>query len=251
MPDLFDGDVAPNATAVDDEPAASEGRSSFLDHFKIKAVETAKSFMIDMWLARHTEEKVLPLLHKVIEGCKDEFADAVSNGGGIYAAGYCFGGRYVLLLAAERKPVEVGGGLLGGGQKPADEEAGAPATQGPYIKAGAIAHATLVAQDDFEGLKSPVSLICVENDPLFPDDVRKYGEDYLSKAGLDHEVQVYPGVPHGKNKQQEETPTSYYNHSLTDLIYPGFAVVGDYGDITIQEAQSAAYEQMLKWLKDH
>lgn len=195
MPDLFEGDIAPNASTVDTEQAAA-GTGSFLDNFKIKAAETAKSFMIDMWLARHTEEKVLPILHKVMDGAKDEFADAVSNGGGIYAVGYCFGARYVLLLGAERKPVAAPA-FLGGAQKPADEESGAAAT-GPFIKAGALAHATLVAREDFDGIKVPLSLVCVENDPMFPDDVRKHGEDYLSKAQVDHEVQVYPGVPHGK-----------------------------------------------------
>lgn len=197
MPDLFEGDVAPNSATVDEEQATQGG--SFLDNFKIKAVEGVKSFMIDMWLARHTEEKVLPILHKVIDGAKDEFADAVGNGGGVYAAGYCFGGRYVLLLASERKEQAAGAGVFGvGAQQPADEEAG-PKTSGPYIKAGALAHATLVARDDFEGLKAPVSLVCVENDPLFPDDVRTAGEDHMSKTNVDHEVQVYPGVPHGKS----------------------------------------------------
>ncbi|POS74017.1 dienelactone hydrolase [Diaporthe helianthi] len=226
MPDLFEGDIAPNSATVDEEQATQGG--SFLDNFKIKAVEGVKSFMIDMWLARHTEEKVLPILHKVLDGAKDEFADAVGNGGGVYAAGYCFGGRYVLLLASERKEQAAGSGFLGGGgaQKPADEEAGPKAT-GPYIKAGALAHATLVSKDDFEGLKAPLSFVCVENDPLFPDDVRKAGEDSMSKANVDHEVQVYPGVPHG------------------------FAVVGDYEDATIKTAQGTAFEQMLKWLKDH
>lgn len=201
MPDLFEGDVAPNSTTVvvDAEQAAAEGAStgSFLDNFKIKAVETAKSFMIDMWLARHTEGLVLPILHKVLDGAKDEFADAVSNGGGIYAVGYCFGARYILLLAAERKPVTGGGGFFGEAEKPADAEAGA-ADHGPFIKVGALAHATLVAKEDFEGIKVPLSIVCVENDPLFPDDVRKFGEDALSKANVEHEVQVYPGVPHGK-----------------------------------------------------
>lgn len=195
MPDLFEGDVAPNSSTVDAEQAA-EGTSSFLDNLKIKAAETAKSFMIDMWLARHTEEKVLPILHKVIDGAKDEFADAVSNGGGVYAAGYCFGARFVLLLAAERKPVAAGG-FLGGPSKPTDEEAGAE-NHGPFIKVGVLAHATLVAREDFEGIKIPVSMVCVENDPMFPDEVRTYGEEYLSKSNVEHEVQVYPGVPHGE-----------------------------------------------------
>lgn len=196
MPDLFDGDVAPNSTTVDAEQAAEGSTGSFLDNFKIKAAETAKSFLIDMWLARHTEEKVLPILHKVIDGAKDEFADAVSNGGGVYAVGYCFGAKYILLLAAERKPVAAGG-FFGEAGKPVDEEAGAT-NHGPFIKVGALAHATLVAREDFESIKVPLSLACVENDPLFPDDVRTFGEDALSKANVEHEVQVYPGVPHGR-----------------------------------------------------
>ncbi|KAM7190706.1 alpha/beta-hydrolase [Naviculisporaceae sp. PSN 640] len=237
MPDLFDGDQAPNSKALVDEattaPEQSSGEgalASFLDTFKIKAAETAKSFLIDMWLARHTEEKVMPILRKVIDAAKDEFADAISYGGGIYAVGYCFGGRYVLLLAAE-KPVHQEGAGLGlpwsAATKPVDEEASQPKTVGPYIKAGALAHATLVSKDDFVGLKAPVSVVSVENDPMFPDEVRTAGEDYMTKNNVEHEVQVYPGVPHG------------------------FAVVGEYDDEHIKSAQETAFEQMLKWIKEH
>jgi dienelactone hydrolase len=102
MPDLFDGDPAPNSTAIQDETAA--GQASFLEQVKLRAVETAKSFLIDMWLARHTEEKVLPILYKVIDACKEQYADAVKHGDGIYAVGYCIGGRYVLLLGSETVP---------------------------------------------------------------------------------------------------------------------------------------------------
>jgi dienelactone hydrolase len=184
MPDLFHGDAAPNAATFD----SSEDTGSILDTFKLKIVETAKAFQIDMWLARHTEEKVLPILHKVIDGCKEEFADAVAAGEGIYAVGYCIGGRYVLLLGSERQPA---------GQKPADEES-APAAAAPLIKVGALAHGASVIPSDFSGVKVPISLVCVENDPLFPEEVRTAGEDYMSKANLEHEVRVYPGVPHGK-----------------------------------------------------
>ncbi|KAI1150694.1 Alpha/Beta hydrolase protein [Nemania diffusa] len=224
MPDLFDGDPAPNTAAL---PESETHVTSFLDTFKLKAAETAKSFLIDMWLARHSDEKVLPLLEKVVHACKGEFADAVGYGGGIYAVGYCFGGRLVLLLASERTPIQTG---WTGAQKEPDEEAGegqGPAKIDPIIKAGALAHATLVSPEDFRGLRSPVSLVCVESDPMFPDEVRIAGEDAMSKGNLEHEVQVYPGVPHG------------------------FAVVGDYADPNIKEAQSTAYQQMLKWLNEH
>ncbi|KAI0146991.1 Alpha/Beta hydrolase protein [Xylariaceae sp. FL1272] len=223
MPDLFEGDPAPNSKTMVDESQDS----SLIGTFKLKAAETAKSFLLDMWLARHTEEKIMPILEKVIHACEGEFADAVGNGGGIYAVGYCTGGRYILLLASERPVTHTS---WTGAQKQADEEAGeakGPEKKGPYIKAGALAHATLVSPDDFQYLKAPVSLVCVESDPMFPDDVRTKGEDVMSKGNLEHEVQVYPGVPHG------------------------FAVMGDYEDANIKQAQVTAYEQMLKWLKEH
>ncbi|KAF6816242.1 Protein AIM2-like protein 4 [Colletotrichum sojae] len=214
MPDLFNGDPAPNSSTIDD----TEDTGSFLDTFKLKIVETAKSFQIDMWLARHTEEKVLPILYEVIDGCKEKFSDAVKNGDGIYAVGYCIGGRYVLHLGSDRS-------VPTSGQGP-DTEAG-EVKKGPFIKVGAIAHGASVIPDDFNGIKVPISLVCVENDPLFPEEVRTHGEDAMCKANLEHEVQVYPGVPHG------------------------FAVVGEYQDSSIQEAQSTAYDQMLKWIKEH
>lgn len=202
MPDLFNGDSFTNTTA------APEENLSLLDQIKLKAVEAAKSFMIDMWTARHTEEKVLPILNKVVDACKEEFADAISHGSGIYSVGYCFGGRYVILLAAEQT------------------EAPGAAT-GPLIKVGALAHPSMVAMNDFVRVKAPLSLVCVEHDPMFTDEVRTAMEDHLSKNNLEHEVQVYPGVPHG------------------------FAVVGEYENINIKNAQETAYEQMLKWIKDH
>jgi hypothetical protein len=37
---------------------------------------------------------------------------------------------------------------------------------------------------------------------------------------------------------------------LTDSL-AGFAVIGEYAQQSIQDAQVTAYEQMLKWLKEH
>ncbi len=37
-----------------------------------------------------------------------------------------------------------------------------------------------------------------ENDPLFPDDVRAEGQKYLVDNNIPHEIQVFPGVPHGQ-----------------------------------------------------
>ncbi|KAI4272592.1 MAG: hypothetical protein LQ337_005205 [Flavoplaca oasis] len=197
MPDQFAGDsLQKNATELNTTP---DSNPSMIEKVKMGLADTAKSFMIDMWLARQSQEKVIPLLHKVIEGAKDEFADAVANGDGLYAVGYCFGARYVLLLGSELPDT------VAKGQAIKDEEQGVVKVA-PQIKAGAIAH---------------------ENDQLFPDDVRAEGQKYLVDSGMEHEIQVFPGVPHG------------------------FAVVGEYDDPKIMEAQKAAFEQMLSWLQSH
>lgn len=180
MPDMFGGDIAPGATTISDDS------TSLLEQIKLRAVEVTKSFMIDMWLARVTEDKVMPILHKVVEAAKEQYADAVKAGDGIYAVGYCVGGRFVLLLG--KKTQTTTGDVESGGVK-----------TGPYIKAGAIAHAASVVPDDFKDLDAPLTFACVENDPLFPEEVRTAGEDSMSDANLEHEVQVYPGVPHGKS----------------------------------------------------
>ena len=94
----FAGDPAPNSTT---DPNADESNPSMIEKVKLGFATTAKSFMVDMWLARQTAEKVLPILQKVIERAKEEFADAVANGGGVYGVGYCFGGKYICLLSSE------------------------------------------------------------------------------------------------------------------------------------------------------
>ena len=223
MPDMFNGDTAPGTTIVDDS-------TSLLEQIKLRAVEVTKSFMIDMWLARVTEDKVMPILHKVIDAAREKYSDAVRVGEGIYAVGYCVGARFVLLLGKKTQ------GTAG------DEESGGVKT-GPFIKAGAVAHAASVVPDDFKDIDVPLSLICVENDPLFPDEVRIVGEDSMSNANLEHEVQVYPCVPHGKyncTRNQDQM-----------LKVSGFAVVGEYQDQSIKDAQATAFDQMLNWIQSH
>lgn len=181
----FDGDAAPNTVP---EPS-SPSQASFIERLKLGITETAKSFMIDMWLARQTPEKVMPRLLKVIESARDEFADAIANGGGIYAVGYCVGAKYVLLLAGEQNDAEPS-------RTDTTLEQGV-AKQGPYIKAAAVAHAAQVTPDDLAGVRVPTFLICVQNDPLFPEELLHLGIEALEKTGVDHEVKIYPEVPHG------------------------------------------------------
>ena len=130
MLERFAGDPAPNTA---DHNVQQEENPTVIEQVKLRAAETVQSFMLDMWLARQTQEKVLPILNKVVEGVKEEFADAIANGGGIYAVGYCFGGKYVLMLGSDLPDTVAAGQVI------KDEEQGT-VKAGPKIKAGALAH---------------------------------------------------------------------------------------------------------------
>ncbi len=221
MPDQFSGDPAPK-TATTTTEADSTHEASIIERVKLGVAETAKAFTIDMWLAKHTPEKVLPILQKVLAGAREEFADAVANGGGICGAGYCFGGKYILLLCGSH-PATV---LHGQKQAGAAEEKGEVRSE-PELKAGVIAHGTLVTKEDIEAIKAPVAMACVAQDTLFPDDVREQGRASLELNAVEHEIKVFNGVPHG------------------------FAVVGDYADQNIEEKQKEAFEMMCDWLEKH
>ncbi|KAK3111316.1 hypothetical protein LTR53_013557, partial [Teratosphaeriaceae sp. CCFEE 6253] len=78
----FAGDPAPTTTT---STGPAEENPSYIEQIKLGVASVAKSFTIDMWLARHTPEKVLPILHKVMSSVREEYADAISSGEGIYA----------------------------------------------------------------------------------------------------------------------------------------------------------------------
>lgn len=218
MPDQFDNDPAPNS--VDMTEISQE--ASWLESFKLKTAEGIKSFMIDMWLARHTPEKVLPLLHKVVEGAKEEFADAVANGGGIYGVGYCFGAKYILILAGEHPDT-----VAWGQAAPTDEEQGKVKKE-PVLKAAAVAHPTMLTKEDLSAVKVPIYFAAVHEDPMLnEDEVLTPGRRDLESNKVEHEIQVYSGVPHG------------------------FAVLGDYDDPKIKQSQAQAFGQMLGWIQSH
>ncbi|KAH7390721.1 Alpha/Beta hydrolase protein [Pyrenochaeta sp. MPI-SDFR-AT-0127] len=218
MPDQFDNDPAPNS--VDMTEISQE--ASWLESIKLRTAEGIKSFMIDMWLARHTPEKVLPILHKVVEGAREEFADAVANGGGVYGVGYCFGAKYIIILAGEHADT-----AALSPSAPADEEQG-PVKKQPVLKAGAVAHPTMLTKEDLEGVRAPVYFAAVKDDPMLSEEeILTPGRRAMEANKVEHEVQVFSGVPHG------------------------FAVLGDYDDSNIKQSQRQAFGQMLGWIQSH
>lgn len=175
-----------------------------------------------MWLAKHTPERVLPILDKVITALKDDYADAIANGGGIYAVGYCFGAKYVCLLAST-----LGKDAVQGQRDTAAETEAGMAKQGPQIKCGVIAHGTVITRQDLADVEVPLSIVAIKDDTLFPDEIREAGVKALHEKKVEVEEKVYDGVPHG------------------------FAVLGDYEEDSIKEQQKKAFDQMLHFLKSH
>ena len=55
----------------------------------------------------------------------------------------------------------------------------------------------MITKEDIEAIKVPISMACVENDQLFPDETREEGQKTLEQRGIDHQIKVYSGVPHG------------------------------------------------------
>jgi hypothetical protein len=75
--------------------------------------------------------------------------------------------------------------------------------------------------------------------------VREAGVKSLKEKGIEVQEWTYPGVPHGKSAsiKQRRPPT--------DIGTTGFAVVGEYQDEAIKQAQKQAFEVVLEWLKAH
>lgn len=150
-----------------------------------------------MWLARHTPSTVLPVLHRLLSSLNEEFADAIANGGGVYGVGYCFGAKYILLLGSNLDDDVAAGQREHSAESKAEE---GMVKKGPAIKVGTLAHGTMVGREDFKDVKVPMGMVCVEDDALFPDDVREYGVKALKDKGVEVENWVYPGVPHGESR---------------------------------------------------
>lgn len=40
-------------------------------------------------------------------------------------------------------------------------------------------------------------MVCVENDPLFPEDILEAGKKTLQDRKIEHEIEMFSNVPHG------------------------------------------------------
>ena len=122
--------------------------------------------------------------------------------------------------------------------------------------------ATLVEKRDITAIKVPVTMVCVgescycvetpspslqshsEHDQLFPEETLEAGRQYLESNSIEHEIKTFPEVPHG-------IVLSLFSEGSILTAVVGFAVIGEYSDPSIKNAQEVAFNQMITWLKSH
>jgi len=117
------------------------------------------------WAGRHSEAVVKPLLEEFIKYIK---ADPLT--GKIGAVGFCWGARYVLLLAADGT-----------------------------IDAGVANHPAMATQADFEAINKPVQINVGTNDIFLPNETVEQVKSGLmeQKPDLPTEINVFQDAVHG------------------------------------------------------
>lgn len=119
----------------------------------------------EKWFARHTPEITSP----IFSGFLSRFRQEVSPKS-LFGIGYCFGAKFVVQNLSEK-------GLL---------------------DAGAIAHPSLVSEEEVEGIMKPIIISAAQNDDSFPPELRHKTEEILSKrTTLKWELTSFSQVSHG------------------------------------------------------
>jgi dienelactone hydrolase len=118
------------------------------------------------WLAKHREAVTLPLIQKFLSHLRSDPAHKK-----IAAVGFCWGGRYVILLAHE----------------------GAD----PYVDAAVANHPSFLSMPtEIEKIAKPVCICVGDSDDIFKmGDVEKTKEIFKSKPDCD--IEVYEDQVHG------------------------------------------------------
>ncbi|KAI5478693.1 hypothetical protein MNV49_004720 [Pseudohyphozyma bogoriensis] len=161
IPDLFNGDAIDDKLLVKLAPRPSAGEVSKEQHEKDvgEFMETAKP-----WLGKHPHEEVLHLV--------ETFAKTLrTDGTKLGATGYCFGGRYSILLAGE----------------------------GMVDCAVAMHPSFLEMPSEIEAIKKPVSIAVGSIDELFPTEAQETTRKIFdtSLKSVDTELVIFDNQTHG------------------------------------------------------
>lgn len=161
IPDLFDGDYVDDGLLKAIAPQQSDPEPSLVQ----KGVDGAKvAASLGPWVAKHREAVTKPILVKFIEAVKAE-------GGKIGTVGFCWGGRYSILLCSDNDY--------------------------PHLDAAVANHPSFLAvPDEVKAVNKPVLIQVGDSDAMMPmDQVNQAKEIFSGKSNA--EVSVFPGAVHG------------------------------------------------------
>ncbi|CAO2838416.1 unnamed protein product [Amaranthus hypochondriacus] len=126
---------------------------------------------IQVWLKDHEADKAYEEVKPIVESLKHKGMHKIG------AAGFCWGGKVVALLAQNDK----------------------------YIQAGVLLHPSAVTEDDIKGVKVPLAILGAENDSVTPPKlVKKFEKILQSKPEVDSYVKIFRGVAHGWTIRYDE-----------------------------------------------
>lgn len=249
VPDLFGGDPIPagaaqtaaemaHAGAATGQDGASNSSSSAVTPapapapsliFRVKslAVSLVKGFVEDMWAARHTYDKTMP----VVRGAVLELVAAYAPRK-IAVVGYSFGARYALRLLAP---------------PPGFQNRAWAGDETDAVTCGAVVHPSLLQGTpgadpggapgaDFAGVNKPVFLVYSKDDELLPEATIKHGLRVLAENNVEVETAVYDN-----DKERAATP------GLEPLPH-GFAVPGDYPQDVVGDRPDNVFNLVASWI---
>ncbi|CAH9051639.1 unnamed protein product [Cuscuta epithymum] len=159
--DIF-GFEAPNLRAIADKVAAS-GYYVVVPDFFYGDPYVPGSKPMGVWIQSHGTEKGFEDTKSVIAALKSKGISSIG------AAGYCWGAKVVVQLAAS-----------------------------DFIQAAVLSHPSFVTVDDIKQVKMPIAILGAENDSMSPPElIKQFGEILSSKSEVDSFVKIFPGVAHG------------------------------------------------------
>ncbi|KAF4239385.1 hypothetical protein CNMCM6805_005807 [Aspergillus fumigatiaffinis] len=122
----------------------------------------AKAIDIGAWISRHTVDDVAPIVEATIKYLRTKLH--VQN---IAAAGYCFGGKYVV------RYLKVG-----------------------QLDSGYIAHPSFVTEENWVRFRG-LSLSLLQHDTIFTMANRHASEETLIRTGQEFQINLFSGISHG------------------------------------------------------
>jgi dienelactone hydrolase len=149
-----------------------------------------------------------PRVFKFFQALRSSPSPFPTNNLKIGAAGFCFGGRYAVLLAQDTPSSRVPA------YNPSTESADGPLT--PLIDCAFTAHPSMLnVPDDIEAVSRPLSVAIGDKDIALKSNLIVKMKDILEKKGDDHECVILPGAKHGFSVRMDPKDEVQMGHAAT------------------------------------